>query len=458
MKLRIQESAWEEFSAGLRKAKDIETAGVILAKAVGGGEVLIAQHLLQVPEDGYDIRKADQLQIGPVALNRLVHRARAENLSVITAHTHPRAAVPWFSRADDLGDSRLMPSFYVQAPGPHGSLVIAGASGETTARIWQVDSGPEELELRIVGKILGMDSGSSQGSPQDSEDWFNRQELALGAHGQRSLRRLHVGVVGLGGTGSVCAAQLSHLGVGMLTLVDGDQVEASNISRIVGATNVDAGRISKVGVAARYAEGLGLGTQIRALDGQLGREVEVAELSTCDVVLSCVDRHTPRALLNRLAYDELIPVIDMGSAFRVDFRGQLTSSAGRVVVIGPGRPCLGCWGHIDSRQLYTESLSQSDRTEQAAEGYIDGADVPQPSVIPFNVLVSGAAVVELLRLVTSFSGADDPPNRLGFDFEGGAVRRNRLANSSECIICGKVAAGVSTGDVARRGVRIEGAL
>lgn len=436
MKLRIEESAWNAFSAALRESEDVETAGVILAQPVGGGEVLVARHLLQIPEDGYVVRKADQLQVDPVALNRLVHRARIEELAVITAHTHPRTTEPWFSRADDLGDERLMPSFYVQSPGPHGSLVVAGASGMATARVWRADSGPEELELRIVGKTLGMMLGARPSSPRPAEDWFNRQELALGADGQRALRRLHVGVVGLGGTGSVSAAQLAHLGVGMLTLVDGDLVEPSNVSRVVGATRADVGITSKVGVAVRYIDSLGLGADVRALDGDLGREVEAADLSACDVVLSCVDRHSPRALLNRLAYEQLIPVIDMGSAFRVDHRGHVAAAAGRVVVIGPGRPCLGCWGHIDARQLYVESLSPRERAEQAADGYIEGADVPQPSVIPFNTLISGAAVVELLRLVTAFSGSEDPPNRLSFDFEIGSIRRNRLAVRAECGICG----------------------
>lgn len=436
MKLRIAETAWNAFSMALRESEDVETAGVILAEPACGGEVLVARHLLQVPADGYAIRKADQLQIDPVALNRLVHRARIEELAIITAHTHPRTTTPWFSGADDLGDARLMPSLYVQSTGPHGSLVIAGASGVATARVWRPESGPEEIDLRIVGKTLGMMLGAPAGSCGPAEDWFNRQELALGADGHRALQRLHVGVVGLGGTGSVCTAQLAHIGVGTLTLVDGDLIEPTNVSRIVGATRVDVGRTRKVDAAARYIERLGLGTEVRALRGNLGNGVDVMELATCDVVLSCVDRHSPRALLNRLAYEQLIPVIDMGSAFRLDHRGRVASGAGRVVVVGPGRPCLGCWGHIDPRELYVESLSPSERADQAAEGYIEGAGVAQPSVIPFNTLVAGAAVVELLRLVTAFSGSEDPPNRLGFDFELGSTRRNRLAVRAECNICG----------------------
>src|SRR6185437_393171 len=122
--------------------------------------------------------------------------------------------------------------------------------------------------------------------------------------------------------------------------------------------------------------------------------------------------------------------------FRVDRGGRVIAAAGRVVIVGPGRPCLGCWGHIDPNRLRIEALSPADRASQAAEGYVDGADVPQPSVIAFNTMVAGAAVIELIRLVTGFAGVGDPPTRLSFDFETGTVRRNSLAESAPCTICG----------------------
>jgi hypothetical protein len=158
-------------------------------------------------------------------------------------------------------------------------------------------------------------------------------------------------------------------------VIDGDCVAASNVSRILGATAHDAGRTSKVEVAARYAERLGIGTEVRCLKGHLGHGVSPAEIEACDLGLSCVDRHLPRALLNRLSYEKAVPLIDMGSAFRVDVGGRLTAGAGRVVVVGPGRPCLACWGHIDPNRLRIESLTETDHAREVADGYIDGAEV-----------------------------------------------------------------------------------
>jgi len=190
-----------------------------------------------------------------------------------------------------------------------------------------------------------------------------------------------------------------------------------------------------VDVAARYAQQLGIGTEVRCLRGHLGSEIPPSEIEDCDLILSCVDRHLPRALLNRLSYEKAIPLIDMGSAFRVDAEGKVTAGAGRVVIVGPGRPCLACWGHIDPNRIRIESLSDADRAKEAAEGYISGAEVPQPSVVAFNTAVAGAAVIELMRLVTEFAGADDPPMRLAFDFQTGTVRRNRLPEGTACRIC-----------------------
>jgi molybdopterin/thiamine biosynthesis adenylyltransferase/proteasome lid subunit RPN8/RPN11 len=433
MNLRVLESPWNAFVTALCARTDLETAGIILAERLHGGDVLIVRHMIVMPEDGYLIRRIDQLRLDPVALNRIIRPARDRGLSVITVHTHPETTRPWFSAADDHGDARLMPSLFNQMPGPHGSLVLAGATGTPAARVWSEGGEKTALGTRIVGQTLQVFAPVLD--DDDHNPWFDRQRLAIGKAGQGTMRKLHIAIIGLGGTGSLCFVQLAHLGIGRITVIDADHVEATNISRIPGATTQDVGRTTKVEVAARYAHTLGLGTQVQCYTGAFGTDIPPHVIEGCDVVLSCVDRHAPRALLNRLAYEKAVPLIDMGSAFRVDADGRVMGAAGRVVIVGPGRPCLACWGHIDPNRMRIESLPDAEREREIAEGYIDGAEVAQPSVISFNTGVAGAAVTELLRLVTRFAGADDPPLRLAFDFETGVVRRNRLPEGTGCRIC-----------------------
>lgn len=431
MKLRVLESEWHPFINELCERTDVESAGIILAERLYGDNVLLARQLLVIPDAAYAIRERDRIRIDPVALNRLIRPARDRGLSVLTVHTHPGTDVPWFSTADDAGDSVLIPSLFTQMPGPHGSLVVAGNTQIVCARAWTTTENVVPVGLHIVGQTLRVMSADTM---DRQEEWFDRQRLALGEAGQHILRGLHVAVIGLGGTGSVTFAQLVHLGVGQITVIDGDRVEGTNISRIFGATIADANVTWKVDVAARYATAVGLGTKVNVIRGHLGQDVDPNVLVDCDVVFSCVDTHLPRALLNRLSYEKAVLLFDMGSAFRV-LEDTVTAGSGRVVIIGPGRPCLACWGHIDANRIRIESLPQDERNRQAAEGYVSGADVPQPSVMAFNTMIAGAAVIEFLRAVTEFSDADDPPSRLGFDFVTGIVRRNRLSGVSSCRIC-----------------------
>jgi hypothetical protein len=433
MKIRITDYMWKELCNELLKRNDVETAGILLGEPVKTSEgiIVVVREVKVIPSEAYSIRKIDQLSIDPIALNRLTKRARDKQWSIFTIHTHPGAKEAWFSKADDIGDSRLMPSFYCQVPSaPHGSIVLA-SSGDFIVRAFDEHAKSTEISLQIIGKTIT----NSKLKLAASQKWFSRQELALGEAGQLKLASLRVCVIGLGGIGSLVSMQLAHLGVGSLVLLDGDTVEASNVSRIVGAKKDDAGKTLKVNVAGDYAESLGLSGKVERYPHFLTSKDEEL-IAGCDVVMSCVDAHSARALLNRYSYKYHIPVIDFGTVFRVDSSNVILSDAGRVVVIGPDRPCLCCWGHIDANAIRIENLNADDLQCEINEGYIEGANVAQPSVISFNTYVAGAGVSEFLRLATGFAGIEAPPNRLAFSFQDGTVRRNSLAGNTNCSICG----------------------
>src|SRR5665213_1932951 len=176
MNLRVIESQWTPFILALRARRDVETAGIILAERLSGGEVLLARHLATVPDEGYAIRRIDQLQIDPVALNRLFRPARDGRMSIITVHTHPGTNQPWFSAADDNGDSRLIPSLFAQMPGPHGSAVIAGNSGLPAVRLWSECGMKTDIGVHVVGQMLRVLPVAS--IRQDDDPTFDRQRLA----------------------------------------------------------------------------------------------------------------------------------------------------------------------------------------------------------------------------------------------------------------------------------------
>lgn len=109
MKIRIEESAWRGVTEHLLARDDVETAAILLGEVVDAdGAAIAVKAWAPVPDDGYLIRRIDQIRIDPVAINRLVRPARDRGLAVFTIHSHPMALDAWFSHADDLGERRML--------------------------------------------------------------------------------------------------------------------------------------------------------------------------------------------------------------------------------------------------------------------------------------------------------------------------------------------------------------
>ena len=70
----------------------------------------------------------------------------------------------------------------------------------------------------------------------------SRTRLLLGDAAVETLARSSVLVLGLGGVGGAAAEMLARLGIGHLTIVDGDVFSASNLNRQLGALSSTIGR------------------------------------------------------------------------------------------------------------------------------------------------------------------------------------------------------------------------
>jgi tRNA threonylcarbamoyladenosine dehydratase len=76
----------------------------------------------------------------------------------------------------------------------------------------------------------------------DLERRFSGLERLYGVNGAAAIRAAHVAVIGIGGVGSWAAEALARSGVGLITLIDFDQVAESNINRQIHADSTSVGK------------------------------------------------------------------------------------------------------------------------------------------------------------------------------------------------------------------------
>lgn len=386
---------------------------------------LIAHAVVPIAKEDYLRREAYGLSIASAALTRVAKLARYEGLSVVFAHSHPEG-VPEFSDQDDREEARLLPFLQARVPGRvHGTLVLT--EEQIQGRLYM----PEQVK---VDEVIAVGDRLRSWTPRGVEEvqpFFDRQVRAFGPDIQRLLKRLRVGVVGVGGTGSPVAEQLCRLGVGHLRLFDGDVFDSTNVNRVYGSKLGDQGR-PKVDIARDHLQAMGLGTTVEVVDKHITVEASARALRDCDIVFGCTDKELPRAILGQLAVRYCMPVFDLGVL--VDSKGGCINGVhGRVTTLMPGEACLFCRGRITPEAIRIEALSDEDRRSQAKDGYAPELDEPAPAVIAFTTATASAAVMELLHRLTGFMGGERASSEVLLAFDQTRSRTNRLKPREGCV-------------------------
>jgi adenylyltransferase/sulfurtransferase len=154
----------------------------------------------------------------------------------------------------------------------------------------------------------------SPGLTLDDQDQarYSRQILfpGIGATGQQLLASAHVAIVGIGATGAAAAALLARAGIGTLTLIDRDFVEASNLQRQILFDEADARESLPKAEAARR--------KIALFNSTIAVQPRIADLIPANIhellapaqlILDATDNFETRYLLNDYAVEQSKPWI-----------------------------------------------------------------------------------------------------------------------------------------------------
>lgn len=333
--------------------------------------------------------------------------AQEDGCGLVLLHSHP-VGHGWQPMS---GPDRDCESSYANLVRELTGLPLVGmtlASGDSTwsARHWDLGVGQDVdcthcANVRIIGDRLAVSWNDAVCPAPRSTGSHVRTVSAWGDERQADLARRRILVVGAGSVGLDVAIRLAASGLRHLMIMDFDLVEERNLDRLVGARRRDARlQRAKIHVARREAA-----AAATAVDGA----IEVSDRSICepgglefaldhDLIFSCVDRPWPRAVLNSLAYSDLIPVIDGGIAIDTFDDGTMRNATWRSHVIRPGRPCMACNGQLDMGSVTADrqGLFEDPR-------YIAGAGqavVPAgQNVAPLSISVTAS----LLAQYVSFS-------------------------------------------------------
>ncbi len=150
-------------------------------------------------------------------------------------------------------------------------------------------------------------------------NWLERTELLLGSENVKRLQQAHVLIAGLGGVGSYVAEQLVRSGIGHLTIVDGDAVQASNRNRQLPALVSTTGQ-SKADVVAKRLLDINPQLELKVIDQfMMGKDFEILLEQPFSFVVDAIDSLSPKVFLIVHTLQRNYPIISsMGAGGKID--------------------------------------------------------------------------------------------------------------------------------------------
>jgi molybdopterin/thiamine biosynthesis adenylyltransferase len=154
---------------------------------------------------------------------------------------------------------------------------------------------------------------------------YLRNHGTVGVDGQLKLLRSSAAVIGLGGLGGYIVEGLARMGVGRLSLVDGDVFNDHNLNRQLLSSEENLGR-TKAAVADERVRRINSAVETISYACYATCENLPEILSGMDVVVDALDCLTTRLMLQEVAGQLGVPMV----------HGAIAGGMGQVMTVLPG--------------------------------------------------------------------------------------------------------------------------
>jgi hypothetical protein len=422
----MPEGMHDDLQAHLFPGDQDEHGAVLVAgiHVLPEGRVRLVARDLFLAQDGVDYvpGKRGYRMLRAQFIQRHIMQCRDEKLVYLAIHNHGDSDRVGFSQDDFESHKRGYPALLDISGGhPVGALVFAQRA--VAGDIWLPGRKRVTLDrAEIIGRRRHILRPAPLKPGAAADYVYDRQTRLFGDSGQTILKNVTVGIVGLGGVGSIVAEYLGRLGVGHFVLIDGDRLDPTNIPRVVGSTGRDvwwwmsdptaprwlhrlAGRFStmKVKIARRVILQANAGADVRTMAANVLDPDVAAALQGCDYIFLAADEMRARLLVNAIVHQFLIPGVQIGSKVSVGPDGDITNVYSVVRPLRPGQNCLWCNQLINPAKLAQEAKTGKERK---AQRYVDDKDVVAPSVITMNGVGAAHACNDFLMYVTGLASED----------------------------------------------------
>lgn len=350
---------------------------------------------LHLAKDGIDFVLTDDYcySLKSSFVRDRIWQCRENRTAYFAVHNHGGKRKVAFSGVDIASHESSAPSLLQIADGmPVGWLVFAEQA--VVGDIWFQNGSRKKLSFLSVSGKASIKMSDGHEKRKVSASRFDRQIKIFGKAGQSLLAKQKVGIIGLGGVGSLLNQTISRLGVKHIVAVDPDVLEESNLPRVIGSSPSDIGKL-KTDIAKRVALEFDASIKYEDIPLSVNDTVAAESLIDCDFIFLAADTAHAMLTANSIAHQYLIPTWQIGTNISTGTDGEIADIYSCVRTIIPGETCLWCSNKIKPHILAEEANPQIPAGQNAY-----GTETMNPSVIALNETATSLAANEYMLLTT----------------------------------------------------------